>query len=88
MVGATYPEELSALRKAFPSLFFLVPGYGAQGGSADDVKGAFDKNGGGAVVNSSRGIICAYKKRGGSFDGAARDAALEMREALRKSAVL
>ncbi|MBR2832694.1 MAG: orotidine-5'-phosphate decarboxylase [Oscillospiraceae bacterium] len=88
VVGATYPEELSALRKAFPSLFFLVPGYGAQGGSADDVKGAFDKNGGGAVVNSSRGIICAYKKRGGSFDGAARDAALEMREALRKAAGL
>ena len=56
--------------------------------TADDVKGAFDNNGGGAVVNSSRGIICAYKKRGGSFDGAARDAALEMREALRKAAGL
>jgi orotidine-5'-phosphate decarboxylase len=43
VAGATYPEELRHLRERFPSLFFLVPGYGAQGGSADDVAGAFDK---------------------------------------------
>ena len=88
VAGATYPEQLRRLRRSFPSLFFLVPGYGAQGGSADDVAGAFDARGGGAVVNSSRGIICAYKKRGGAFDEAARAAAMDMRDALRKAAGL
>lgn len=62
VVGATYPEQLSEMRKALPHTFFLVPGYGAQGGGAKGVANAFDKNGLGAIVNSSRGIICAYKK--------------------------
>lgn len=59
VVGATYPEQLSELREWLPTVPFLVPGYGAQGGSAADVAGAFDDRGLGAVVNSSRGIIYA-----------------------------
>lgn len=62
VVGATYPKQLGELRAALPNTFFLVPGYGAQGGGADDVAPAFDKNGLGAVVNSSRGILCAWQK--------------------------
>ena len=62
VVGATYPEQLTELRKKLPHTFFLVPGYGAQGGTADDIAGAFDKNGLGAIVNSSRGIMCAWQK--------------------------
>jgi orotidine-5'-phosphate decarboxylase len=63
VVGATYPKQLAQLRRALPHTFFLVPGYGAQGGGAADVAGAFDENGLGAVVNSSRGIMYAYKKQ-------------------------
>lgn len=62
VVGATYPEQLKSIRESNPNTFFLVPGYGAQGGGADDIKYAFDKDGLGAVINSSRGIMCAYKK--------------------------
>ena len=62
VVGATYPAQLDELRKALPHTFFLVPGYGAQGGAADDVAPAFDKRGLGAIVNSSRGIMCAWQK--------------------------
>jgi len=62
VVGATYPEELAEIRSDFPSLFFLIPGYGAQGGGAEDIKDGFDKKGRGAVVNSSRGINFAYRK--------------------------
>ncbi|HZJ78136.1 MAG TPA: orotidine-5'-phosphate decarboxylase [Clostridia bacterium] len=62
VVGATYPEQLTDLRKSLPHTFFLVPGYGAQGGNASDIAGAFDENGLGAIVNSSRAIMCAYKK--------------------------
>lgn len=61
VVGATYPEQLDMLRKEMPHTMFLVPGYGAQGGNASDVKFAFDKDGLGAIVNSSRAIMCAYK---------------------------
>ncbi|MCI6347409.1 MAG: orotidine-5'-phosphate decarboxylase, partial [Negativibacillus massiliensis] len=53
VVGATYPEQLAEMRQKMPHTFFLVPGYGAQGGGANDVAGAFDKNGLGAIVNSS-----------------------------------
>ena len=59
VIGATYPEELKYLRTLMPHVPFLIPGYGAQGGSADDVKYGFLKNGQGAIVNSSRGIIYA-----------------------------
>ncbi|SNX52637.1 orotidine-5'-phosphate decarboxylase [Thermoanaerobacterium sp. RBIITD] len=61
VVGATYPEEAKILRKEMPGSFFLVPGYGAQGASADDIVSCFDDNGFGAIVNSSRKIIFAYK---------------------------
>ena len=62
VVGATHPEEGKALRKRMPHTFFLVPGYGAQGGTAADVRGMFDADGSGAIVNSSRGIIGAWRK--------------------------
>lgn len=62
VVGATYKEQGIALRKRMPHTFFLVPGYGAQGGKAEDLKDYFDKDGSGIIVNSSRGIIAAYKK--------------------------
>ena len=61
VVGATYKEQGIELRKRMPNTFFLVPGYGAQGGKAEDLKEYFDKNGTGIIVNSSRGIIAAYK---------------------------
>lgn len=60
VVGATYPRQLSELRTAMPHTWFLVPGYGAQGGSAADAAGAFDAQGGGAIINNSRGIIFAH----------------------------
>ncbi len=61
VVGATYPEEAYTLRKLMKRAFFLVPGYGTQGGSAADAVAGFDENGRGAIVNASRSIICAYK---------------------------
>ena len=62
VVGATYPEMGKVLRKIMPRSFILVPGYGAQGGTAKDLVHYFDSNGLGAIVNSSRGIIAAYKQ--------------------------
>ena len=63
LLGATYPEELRELRPPAHT-FFLVPGYGAQGGTAEDVQYAFDRKGRGAVVNASRSIMCAWQKTG------------------------
>jgi orotidine-5'-phosphate decarboxylase len=60
VVGATYPEQLAELRRELPWVWFLVPGYGAQGGTARDVSAAFDENGLGALISSSRGVGCAY----------------------------
>ena len=83
VVGATYPEQLGELRKALPHTFFLVPGYGAQGGGAKDVAPAFDENGLGAIINSSRGIMCAWKKEGcdpTDYAQAARREAIRMRD--------
>lgn len=83
VVGATYPEQLSELRKRLPHTMFLVPGYGAQGGGAEGIKGAFDENGLGAIVNSSRAVMCAYKKEGcdeREFAMAARREAIRMRD--------
>ncbi|MCL2228040.1 MAG: orotidine-5'-phosphate decarboxylase [Oscillospiraceae bacterium] len=85
VVGATYPEEMEFLRDRLRSTFFLVPGYGAQGGSAAEAAKAFDKNGCGAIVNSSRGIIAAWKKSGGDYQSAAREEALRMRDELRNA---
>lgn len=83
VVGATYPQQLSEMRQKMPHTFFLVPGYGAQGGGANDVAGAFDQNGLGAIVNSSRAILTAWKKAGTDgkdFAQQARKAALTMKE--------
>ena len=62
VVGATYPKMSAILREKMPYTFFLVPGYGAQGATAEDLKPCFNKDGLGAIVNSSRGIIAAYKQ--------------------------
>lgn len=84
VVGATYPEMSKKLRKLMPHTFFLVPGYGAQGGTAEDLKYCFNDDGFGAVVNSSRGIIAAYKKEAYAkfgpehFGEASRQAVLDM----------
>lgn len=85
VVGATHPEEAERLRAQLPNTFFLIPGYGAQGGSAQMLKVCFDKNGLGGVVNSSRGIICAYKDaryRGMNYAEAARAACIDMQQDL------
>jgi orotidine-5'-phosphate decarboxylase len=85
VVGATYPEQAKVLREIMPSAFFLVPGYGAQGGGAADVKPCFNKDGLGAIVNSSRGIIFAYEEAGKKEEGfaeAAREATLAMKKDL------
>ena len=84
VVGATYPEQTVFLRERLKNTFFLVPGYGAQGGSAAEAALAFDGNGRGAIVNSSRGIIAAWKKTGGDYAAAARAEALRMRDELRR----
>ncbi|MCI7767478.1 MAG: orotidine-5'-phosphate decarboxylase [Oscillospiraceae bacterium] len=83
VVGATYPAMLAEMREKLPHTFFLVPGYGAQGGGAEGVAAGFDKNGLGAIVNSSRAVMCAYKKEGcGEHDyaAAARREVLRMKE--------
>ena len=61
VVGATYPKQLEELRKIAPHTFFLIPGYGAQGGKPKDIALGFDKNKLGAIVNASRSLMCAYK---------------------------
>ena len=85
VVGATWPQQLSELRARLPHTFFLVPGYGAQGGGAKDVMGGFDKRGLGSIINASRSIMCAWKKTGKDgtdFMEAARAEAVRMKEAL------
>ena len=91
VVGATYPEQAKRLREIMPYTFFLVPGYGAQGGKAEDLAVCFDRNGLGAIVNSSRGVIAAYqnKRYAGDFGekdyaGAARQAVLDMKADLNR----
>ena len=84
-VYRTCPVSVIPLKqqlRELPHTFFLVPGYGAQGGGARDVAGAFDKDGLGAVINSSRGILCAWKKEDCApedYAGAARREALRMK---------
>lgn len=83
VVGATYPQQLEQMRAALPNTFFLVPGYGAQGGGAEGVAKAFDKNGLGAIVNSSRAVMCAYQKEGcdeHDYAKAARREVIRMKE--------
>lgn len=85
VVGATYPEMGKTLRKVMPKSFILVPGYGAQGGKAEDLVHYFNADGLGAIVNSSRGIIAAYKQekyqKFGSehFADASRQAVIDMK---------
>lgn len=87
VVGATHPSELEILRKQCPTTFFLVPGYGAQGGSAADIVRAFDENKRGAIINASRSIMCAYANARWAdqysceeFAQAARAEAIRMRD--------
>lgn len=86
VVGATYAEQAKKLRLIMPNAIFLVPGYGAQGGTAEDVRACFNDDGLGAIVNSSRGIIFAYEKDANysekEFDQAARAACIKMRDDL------
>ena len=87
VVGATYPEQIKELREKLPNTFFLIPGYGAQGGTAKDLAAAFDSRGLGGIVNSSRGIIAAYKKENcdeNDFAGAAYREAVRMKDDLMK----
>ena len=91
VVGATYPKQSTELRKIMPKTFFLVPGYGAQGATAEDLAGCFNKDGLGAIVNSSRGIIAAYTKeayrkkfKDEEFGKAAREAVISMRDDLNR----
>ncbi|MBH1940165.1 orotidine-5'-phosphate decarboxylase [Mobilitalea sibirica] len=91
VVGATYPEMGKILRKLMPRTYILVPGYGAQGGKAEDLVHYFNKDGLGAIINSSRGIIAAYKQKGyekfgeEGYADASRQAVIDMREDLRKA---
>ncbi len=86
VVGATYPQMGETLRRIMPKSYILVPGYGAQGGTGKDLVPFFDKDGLGAIVNSSRGIIAAYKKEpyaerfGSAYADAAREAVLDMKK--------
>ena len=85
VVGATYPEMGKVLRDIMPKAYILVPGYGAQGGTAAELKPFFNKDGLGAIVNSSRGIIAAYKQEkyaefgAEGFAEAARAAVIDMK---------
>lgn len=86
VVGATYPEQGRVLRDIMPKSFILVPGYGAQGGKGADLVHFFDRDGLGAIVNSSRGIIAAYQQEQyakygpENFADASRAAVLAMKE--------
>jgi len=89
VVGATYPEQLKSLREQMPSTFFLIPGYGAQGGKAKDIALGFDENGIGGIINASRSLMCAYKSdiwkdkfSDEEFAKATRNEAIRMRDDL------
>ena len=89
VVGATYPEMGKLLRKVMPKTYILVPGYGAQGGTADSLRPYFNEDGLGAIVNSSRGIIAAHKQEkyakfgAENFADASRAAVIDMIEDIR-----
>ena len=82
VIGEPHTEEATAIRAAYPQTFFLIPGYGAQGGKAADIA-QYMNNSNGGVVNSSRGILLAYKKQPGvAFDEAAYNECVNMKEAI------
>ena len=89
VVGATFPEQGRALRARMPHTFFLVPGYGAQGGAGKDLRGFFDAQGLGCIVNSSRGIIAAWQRDGrfgeNNVGDAAREAVIAMKNDLQEA---
>ncbi|MBD5482387.1 MAG: orotidine-5'-phosphate decarboxylase [Lachnospiraceae bacterium] len=91
VAGATYPEEGMRLRKLMPNAYILVPGYGAQGGKGADLVHFFNKDGLGAIVNSSRGIIAAYRQEkyqdigALNFADASRQAVIDMREDIQQA---
>ena len=89
VVGATYPAQLLAMRKRMPNVWILIPGYGAQGGSAGDVVHGLDADGLGAIVNSSRGIIFAYENAkyhaATSWQSAVENATRDMIDALNEA---
>lgn len=92
VVGATWPDQAAVLRRIMKKAYILVPGYGAQGGTAEDAVSSFNDDGLGAVINASRSIMCAYRserwkdKYGeDSFDQAARDEAIRMRDEIREA---
>ena len=89
VVGATYPEQLKEIREKAPHTYFLIPGYGAQGGKAEDIALGFDNNGFGGIVNASRSLMCAYKSDKWKekyseveFGKATRAEALDMKDVL------
>ncbi len=91
VVGATYPEQAGVLRSIMRKAYVLVPGYGAQGGTAKDVVNSFNPDGLGAIINASRSIMCAWKSEKWSgygedaFDDAARAEAIRMRDEIRQA---
>ncbi len=91
VVGATYPKMGKILRELMPRTYILVPGYGAQGGKAEDLAPYFNKDGLGAIINSSRGIIAAYKTKAydkygpEAYADASRQAVIDMREDLKQA---
>ncbi len=93
VVGATYPKMGEILRRIMPKSYILVPGYGAQGGTGKDLKPFFNSDGLGAIINSSRGIIAAYRNEKYSkygedgFADASRAAVLDMKEDIRVNAL-
>jgi orotidine-5'-phosphate decarboxylase len=88
VIGATYPTELTELRRLLPNLIFLIPGFGAQGGTATDVVPAFCSKGQGAVVSSSRGVLFPFKPNDVAWEKKVELAAREMAASLRESAGL
>lgn len=92
VVGATYPKQLKELRELMPHAYFLIPGYGAQGGKAEDIALGFDKNGLGGIVNATRSLMCAYKSdlwkdkfKEEDYAKATRAEAIRMRDELNKA---
>ena len=91
VVGATFPQTMKLLREKYDRRFFLVPGYGAQGGTAKNVQFAFDRFGHGAIITASRSIICAWQKEesdGRDYTRRAVDAALKMKNDIAKYVVI
>ena len=86
VMGCTHPDEAAEIRQKLDTTFFLIPGYGAQGGKAEDIA-KYLRNGNGGVVNSSRGILLAYRKQEGgaaNFADCARAEAIRMRDDIRQ----